>query len=62
MPKVIYQETMCCGRARCPTVRVLEDGSVEINDDDTEQGSVGTIKIRPEAVNRLAEILLTKVG
>jgi hypothetical protein len=61
MPKVIHEETMCCGRQRCPTVRVLEDGSVEISDDDAERGSAGTIKIRAEAVNRLAELLLTKV-
>jgi hypothetical protein len=57
MPKLIHQETMCCGYKRCPTVRLLDDGSIEISDDDTETGSVGTIKIRPEAADRLLELL-----
>ncbi len=57
MPKVIHQETMCCSSRRCPTVTVFDDGSIQISDDDTENGSVGTIKIRPEAVNRLREVL-----
>ena len=56
MPKLIHQETMCCGRQKCPTVRIFEDGSMEISDNDKEIGSVGTIKIHPEAVARLAEI------
>ena len=38
-------------------VKLLDDGSMEISDDDVEAGSVGTIKIRPEAVNRLAELV-----
>jgi len=57
MPKLIHQETMCCGYKRCPTVKVFEDGSIEIADDDAEFGSVGTIKIRAEAVERLRAIL-----
>lgn len=57
MPNVIHQETMCCGYRRCPVVKVFDDGSVEISDDDTEIGSVGTIKIRPESVDRLLELL-----
>lgn len=47
---------MCCGRKRCPTVKVFDDGSMEISDDDSEIGSVGTIKLRLEVVERLAEL------
>ncbi len=60
MPKVIHRETMCCGGKRCPTVTMFDDGSMEITDDDTELGSVGTIKLRPEQVARLIEIKKTK--
>lgn len=56
MPKLVHQETMCCGRKRCPTVKVFDDGSMEISDDDSEIGSVGTIKLRLEVVERLAEL------
>ena len=55
--KMIHQETMCCGFKRCPTVKVFDDGSVELSDNDSEIGSVGTIKIRPEAAERLVELL-----
>lgn len=47
---------MCCGRKRCPTVKLFDDGSIEISDDDSEIGSVGTIKLRPETVARLREL------
>ena len=58
MPRLIYQETLQCGLKRCcPTVHVFDDGSLEISDDDTELGSVGVIKIRPEAADRLLELL-----
>jgi len=56
MPKVIHQETMCCGFKRCPVVKLLDDGSIELSDDDVERGSVGTVKLRPEAVARLLEL------
>lgn len=56
MPKAIRQEVMCCGHKRCPTVTVFDDGSMEIRDDDAETGSIGTIKLRPEAVARLVEL------
>jgi hypothetical protein len=59
--KLIHQETMCCGYKRCPAVSVFEDGSVELSDDDTELGSVGTIKLRPEAAQRLAELISTSI-
>lgn len=58
--KVIHEETMCCGYKKCPTVRVHDDGSIELTDDDTENGSVGTIKLRPEAAARLRELLSEK--
>lgn len=57
MPKLIHQETMCCGMKRCPVVKTFDDGSLELSDDDTELGSVGVIKIRPEAADRLLELL-----
>ena len=60
MPKMIHQETMCCGRERCPVVKLFDDGSVTISDDDVEIGSVGIIKIRPDAAARLVELLTKK--
>jgi len=61
--KTLHEETMCCGYKRCPTIRVFEDGSVEITDNDPEAGSVGTVKLRPEAAARLHEVLtLMKPG
>jgi hypothetical protein len=60
MPKLVHQETMCCGHARCPKVKLFDDGSVEISDDDTEKGSVGTIKLAPETVDRLIELATKK--
>lgn len=56
MPKVIHQETMCCGHKRCPTVTVFDDGSAELSDDDAETGSVGTIKLSSEQLDRLVEL------
>lgn len=60
MPNLIHQETMCCGYKKCPTVKVFDDGSMEIGDDDTEAGSVGTIKLSSERVARLIEIATQK--
>ena len=60
MPKVIHQETMCCGYKKCPELKVFDDGSAEITDNDPETGSVGTIKLRPEAVARIVELLSKK--
>ena len=54
--KMIHEETMCCGGRRCPTVRIFEDGSIELTDDDTETGSIGIIKLRPEQLDRLVEL------
>lgn len=56
MPKIIHQETMCCGRRRCPVVKLFDDGSMRISDDDTEQGSIGDIKLEPEQVARIVEL------
>lgn len=55
--KEVHRETMCCGHKKCVVVVTYDDGSVVLTDDDTEAGSVGTIKLRPEAAKRLAEIL-----
>lgn len=57
MPKTIHRETLCCGFKKCVSVKVFDDGSIELSDDDAETGSVGTIKIRPEAAARLLELL-----
>jgi hypothetical protein len=51
-PKTVHEETMCCGYKRCPAVKIFDDGSAELTDDDPEAGSVGTIKLRPEVVER----------
>lgn len=60
MPKIIHQETLCCGSRKCPTVTVFDDGSMEITDDDAKIGSVGTIKLRHEQVARLVELKTEK--
>jgi hypothetical protein len=60
MPKLIHQETMCCGYKNCPTIKVFEDGSMELTDNDSEKGSVGTIKLAPEQVDRLMELKAKK--
>jgi len=60
MPKVIHEEEMCCGYKKCPTVKIFEDGSAELTDNDSEGGSVGTIKLRPEVASKLVELLTTK--
>lgn len=58
MPKLVHEELLvCCGFKRCPTVRVFEDGSIELSDSDTENGSMGNIKLRPEVAGRLAELI-----
>jgi hypothetical protein len=56
MPKLIHQETMCCGGKRCPEIKVFDDGSIELSDNDIESGSFGTIKLNPEQVERLIEL------
>jgi hypothetical protein len=48
---------MCGHKKCCPVVRVFDDGSAVLIDNDAENGSVGTIKLRPEVAKRLAEIL-----
>ena len=62
MPKLIHQETMCCGYKKCPELKLFDDGSIEISDDDAELGSVGTIKLRPEAAERLRMLLSPRKG
>lgn len=56
MPDVIHEETMCCGFKRCPTVKIFDDGSMELTDNDSENGSEGTIKLAPEQVERLMDL------
>ncbi len=57
-PKKVHEERLPCGYARCcPVVEVFDDGSAVLTDDDTDGGSVGTIKLRPEQAARLVELL-----
>lgn len=56
----VYRETLCCGYKKCVSAVLFDDGSIELSDDDAETGSVGTIKIRPEAADRLAELLIDR--
>lgn len=60
VPKLIHQETMCCNRKNCPTVKLFDDGSAELSDNDTEAGSVGTIKLTPDQFERLVELASKK--
>lgn len=75
-PNKIHEEVLCepiqppppgepilpeCGyRKCCPTVKLFDDGSAELTDDDAEAGSVGTIKLRPEAAERLIRLMTTQ--
>ena len=59
-PKIVHAEEMCCGYKKCPTVKVFDDGSVELSDSDPDGGSVGTIKLRPEVARRLARLIEEK--
>lgn len=57
-PQKIREEMLPCGYKRCcPRVKVFDDGSAVLTDDDAETGSVGTIRLRPEAAARLVELL-----
>jgi hypothetical protein len=56
-PRLVREETMCCGYKKCPTVRQFDDGSLELADDDAESGSVGTIKFAPEQARALQAFL-----
>ena len=56
MPTPTHEETLCCGYRKCPTIKIFEDGSAELSDDDAENGSIGTIKLSPEAALRIAEL------
>jgi len=59
--RVVHEEMLPCGRKKCcPTIRVFEDGSATLSDDDVEVGSTGTIKLQPEAAARLVELLTGK--
>lgn len=60
-PRKIYSETLDCGyRKCCPSVTLFDDGSLELSDNDPGIGSIGTVKLRPEVVQRLVEIIATK--
>lgn len=54
MPKVIHQETMCCGHRKCPTVKIFDDGSMEISDSNI---GAPPVKFTPEQAARLVELV-----
>ena len=60
MPKMIHEEILCGFKRCCPTIQLFDDGSVELSDNDIENGSLGTIKIDAEAAKRLLELLSKK--
>ena len=76
MPNKIYEEVLVCQdeaptepeadalkcgyKKCCPTVKLFDDGSVELTDDDAEGGSTGTIKLKPEVAERLVRLLTTQ--
>lgn len=62
MPKEIFREVLCCNYKKCPEVVLLDDGSLQISDDDADSGSTGTVKFKPEQVAALREILNSKTG
>lgn len=57
MPKLIHQETMCCGHKRCPEIKIFDDGSVELSDNDT---GAPPVKLNPEQVARFVELAQKK--
>ena len=61
MRKPVFEETMCCGYKRCPTLRVFEAGDVEIVDDDLEAGSIGVIKLNRAQAFELVRNLLEQL-
>jgi len=57
MPDLIHEEMLMCNYKRCcPVVKMFDDGSMEISDDDAQNGSSGTIKLAPEVADRLLEL------
>ena len=50
-PRLVHEETMCCGYKRCPRVQLFEDGSMVLDD----EGQV--IRLTPEQRGRLRELL-----
>lgn len=60
MPLKIHEEVLCGYRKCCPTVEIFDDGSMLIRDDDPAIGSVGTVKLDPEAVARIVELAAKK--
>ena len=57
MPKIVHRETMCCNYKRCPTVTIFDDGSVQLEDDDVEEKSLGVIHLKPEVAAHFAELI-----
>jgi len=49
------EETLCCGYKRCPTVKVYEDGSVTLDEDDGSH-----IELQPHQADRLQEMLAAR--
>lgn len=59
---VVHEETICCNSKRCPVLRVFEDGSIEVRDDDVQGESVGVVKFNREQSLLLAARIMEKNG
>ena len=59
--KLVHEETICCNSKRCPTLRVFDDGSLEVSDDDEENESVGVVKFSREQSMLLAKWIVEKI-
>ena len=57
----IHQETLCGYKKCCPTVTLFDDGSMQITDNDSKNGSVGDIKFDADQVRRLRELIPEQV-
>jgi len=49
--RVVSEETMCCGFKRCPTVKVYDDGSIDIDDEGQH------VEFNPEQATLLKALL-----
>jgi len=54
--KVVDEIEMCCGWKRCPRVRVYEDGSVDMTDDDQR------IEFNPDQARGLLDMLKKSIA
>jgi hypothetical protein len=56
--ELVAEATLCCGHAKCPTVRVYAGGAVGVTDTDPER----RIDFTPEQARELLTLLETHLG